>query len=246
MTLAGLIPRVVFGARGAPALPRAEVLQVRADERAQLKILIHRQPESAVRPLAVLVHGLSGSADSHYMLGLAAKLFARGFSVARMNMRNCGASEHLSETLYCTAQSGDVFAVARTVREFLEAPRVFLCGWSMGGNMVLKLAGELGRGAPAWLTAVAAVSPALDLEAAQRALDDVVSNAIYRRFFLREMLKLFKRKERVFPKLYDSRGLERIDSFLEWDERVTAPHFGFADAQDFYRRGASRPRAEPP
>ncbi len=240
MTLAGLIPRAFFGVFAKLALPAGKVVQVRVDAGTQLKVWIHRQPDSSSRPLAVLLHGLSGNADSRYILGLAAKLFSRGFNVARMNMRNCGGSEDLTETFYCTAQSGDVFAVARDTREICGAARVHLCGWSMGGNMVLKLAGELGQAAPAWLTSVAAVSPALDLEAAQLALDEVSPNEVYRRFFLREMLALFKRKEAAFPNRFDSRGLDRIDTFLEWDERVTAPQFGFADAQDFYRRGAAR------
>ncbi|MEO6708203.1 MAG: alpha/beta fold hydrolase [Planctomycetota bacterium] len=241
MTLAGLLPRAFFGVRSANGLPPGEDTQIRVDATTQLRVWVHRQPEAATKPLAVLLHGLSGSSESRYVLGLGAKLFARGFSVARMNMRNCGDSEHLTETFYCTAQSGDVLAAAQGAREICAAPRVHVCGWSMGGNMVLKMAGELGCAAPPWLASVAAVSPAMDLEATQIALDEVGSNEVYRRFFLREMLALFRRKERALPGRFDSRGLERIDTFLEWDERVTAPQFGFADAADFYRRGASRP-----
>jgi predicted alpha/beta-fold hydrolase len=241
MTLAGLIPRAFFGVRAGNGLPRGEDTSIRVDETTQLRVWIHRQGDAHEKPLALLLHGLSGSADSRYVLGLGAKLFARGFSVARMNMRNCGGSESLTETFYCTAQSGDVLAAARAAREICGASSVHICGWSMGGNMVLKCAGELGLDAPSWLTSLAAVSPAMDLEAAQLSLDEVVSNEVYRRYFLREMLGLFRRKEAAFPERYDSRGLERIDTFLEWDERVTAPQFGFADAQDFYRRGAARP-----
>lgn len=241
MTLAGLLPRALFGARAKPALPAGELVLVRVDEQTRLRVWLHRQPQPRRAPVAVLVHGLSGSADSRYMLGLGAKLFARGFSIARMNVRNCGGSEELTPTLYCTAQSGDVRACAEHVRELCEATCVHLCGWSMGGNMVLKLAGEFGGAPPAWLASVAAVSPALDLKAAQVALDEVGPNELYRRYFLRDMLALLRRKEARFPDHYDSRGLERIDSFLAWDEAVTAPHFGFADAKDFYARAASRP-----
>ena len=240
MTLAGLLPRRIFGSHFS-TLPQGETKRVRVDEETELLVVMHRQLNRSDAPLAVLVHGLSGSADSHYMRGLGAKLFARGFHVARMNVRNCGGSEALTPTLYCTAQSGDVYTAARGAREFFGAQRVYVCGWSMGGNMALKFAAELGDEAPDWLRSVAAVSPALDLEAAQVALDDVRSNKIYRRFFLKDMLKLLRRKEIRFPQRYQSRGLERIDTFLEWDEVVTAPHFGFANAQDFYQRAASRP-----
>ncbi len=240
MTLAGLLPRRVFGSHFR-ALPQGETKRVRVDAETELLVVLHRQLDRSDAPLAVLVHGLSGNADSHYMHGLGAKLFARGFHVARMNVRNCGGSEELTPTLYCTAQSGDVHAAARGARELCGAQRVYVCGWSMGGNMVLKFAAELGSEAPTWLRGVAAVSPALDLEAAQIALDDVRSNKIYRRFFLKDMLNLLRRKEVRFPQRYKSRGLERIDTFLEWDEVVTAPHFGFANARDFYSRAASRP-----
>jgi predicted alpha/beta-fold hydrolase len=241
MTLAGLLPRGLFGARAGARLSRGSATLVRVAEDAQLLVWLHRQPGRAGAPLVVLVHGLSGSADSRYIMGLGAKLFARGFSIARMNVRNCGGSEAWSSTLYCTAQSGDVLACAERAREMCAAPRVHLCGWSMGGNMVLKLAGELGSAAPLWLCSVAAVSPAFDLKAAALALDEVGSNEVYRRYFLRDMLALVRRKEARFPARFDCRGLERLQTFLAWDEAVTAPQFGFVDAADFYLRAASRP-----
>jgi predicted alpha/beta-fold hydrolase len=95
MTLAGLLPRAFFGMRGANRLPPGEDTQIRVDATTQLRVWIHRQPEAATKPLAVLLHGLSGSSESRYVLGLGAKLFSRGFSVARMNMRNCGDSERM-------------------------------------------------------------------------------------------------------------------------------------------------------
>ncbi len=239
MTLAGMLPRKWLDPSFAP-LARGEPLHVRVDRETEVFVWVHRQPHDSDAPLAVLLHGLSGSAESRYIHGLGARLYARGFHVARMNMRNCGGSEHLSATFYCTAQSGDVFEVARAARERCDAPRVYVCGWSMGGNMVLKLAGELADQRPPWLAAVAAVSPALDLEAAQRSLDEVVSNEVYRRFFLGQMRDLIRRKEARWPGRYSSLGLERIETFRHWDERVTAPYFGFADAPDFYRRGAAR------
>lgn len=240
MTLAGLLPRPLFGWRAAPKLPPGRATRIRVDPESEVLVWLHRQPAPAPAPLALIVHGLSGSADSRYVLGLGGKLHARGFHVARMNIRNCGGSEDLTAGLYCTAQSGDVGAVAEAARGLCAASRVYACGWSMGGNMVLKLAGELGVHAPPWLAGVAAVSPAMDLRAAQAALDEVETNAVYRRHFLRGMLALLRRKAARHPERYDTRGLEGIDTFLEWDERVVAPHFGFDDAADFYRRGASK------
>jgi predicted alpha/beta-fold hydrolase len=123
------------------------------------------------RTLSVLiVHGLEGSSESHYVLGTAQKALAAGMNVVRMNIRNCGGTERLGPTLYHSGLSTDVGAVARALISQESLPRLALVGFSMGGNLVLKLAGEWGREAPEQLQAVAAVSPAIDLAASADAL----------------------------------------------------------------------------
>src|ERR1019366_3686992 len=110
----------------------------------------HWQPAEvrAQRPTAIIVHGLEGSSDSQYIVGNANKLWHAGASVIRMNMRNCGGTEQLTSTLYHSGLSGDVGAVMRFFLERERLQSIALVGYSMGGNLVLKLAGDLGENAP--------------------------------------------------------------------------------------------------
>lgn len=146
---------------------RSLVVTVLVDPADNSRVLCHVdwQPEAvrSERLTVVLVHGLEGSTDSRYIQGLAARAFAAGFNVIRMNMRNCGDTEDLTPTLYNSALSGDVGAVIDHFAAEQNLCRIALIGYSMGGNLVLKLAGERGSRAP--LAAVAAVCPAIDLAA---------------------------------------------------------------------------------
>jgi hypothetical protein len=206
--------------------------------------LSHWQPEEvrAQRPTAILVHGLEGSADSQYVVGNASKLWRAGANVVRMNMRNCGGSAYemarLTPTLYHSGLSGDVGAVMRffIAREGLES--VALIGYSMGGNLVLKLAGELGADTPRELRSVVGVSPALDLAASAAALHRPACR-IYERRFLRALLKRYRNKVRFFPRAYDPGRADGIGSLRDFDHRITALYSGFASAEDYYYRAAA-------
>jgi predicted alpha/beta-fold hydrolase len=204
------------------------------------RILCHCQwqpePVRSARLALVLVHGLEGSSDSRYIRGIAARAFAAGCNVIRMNMRNCGATDHLTTTLYHSGRSADVAAVVDhfTRRHALE--RVALVGYSMGGNLVLKLAGEWGARPP--LFAVAAVCPAMDLALSADALH-APSNRLYERHFLRNLMRRFHRKAGLFPAIYTVAGLGPIRSIREFDQKIVAPHCGFRDADDYYFRAAA-------
>jgi len=200
----------------------------------------HWQPTEgrAQRPTVIVVHGLEGSADSQYVVGNANKLWNAGANVIRMNMRNCGGTERLSPTLYHSGLSGDVGAVMRhfVLREHLE--NVALIGYSMGGNLVLKLAGELGADAPRELHSVVGVSPAIDLGPSATALHRP-ENRLYERRFLRNLLKRFRHKVRLFPRAFDPDRAVGIGSLREFDDRITALYSGFASAEDYYFRAAA-------
>src|ERR1700687_493915 len=103
----------------------------------------------AARPAAIIVHGLEGSSDSQYVVGNSNKLWRAGCNIIRMNMRNCGGTETLSPTLYHSGLSIDVLAVMKFFVAKCRLQSISLIGYSMGGNLVLKLAGELGTAAPA-------------------------------------------------------------------------------------------------
>jgi predicted alpha/beta-fold hydrolase len=204
----------------------------------------HWQPAEirAQRPTAIVVHGLEGSSDSQYMIGNANKLWRAGANVIRMNMRNCGGRNYqmarLSPTLYHSGLSGDVDAVMRFFieRECIES--IALIGYSMGGNLVLKLVGELGANAPRQLRAVVGVSPAMDLDASATALHRA-ENRLYERRFLRNLLRRFRQKVRLFPRAFDPNRAVGIRSLREFDDRITALYSGFASADDYYFRAAA-------
>ena len=200
----------------------------------------HWQPEAvrAQRLTVVVLHGLEGSSSSQYVLGNANKMWRAGCNVVRMNMRNCGGTESLSPTLYHSGLSGDVAAVMHAVIRRFGLTKIALVGYSMGGNLVLKLAGELGAQAPPQLRAVVGVSPAMDLGPSADALH-LPANRLYERKFLRALLKRFRRKAALFPRVYDPARADGIHSLRAFDERITALYNGFAGADDYYYRAAA-------
>ncbi|HUN83099.1 MAG TPA: alpha/beta fold hydrolase [Terracidiphilus sp.] len=194
------------------------------------------EPERAARLTVVLVHGLEGSSNSQYIQGLAVRAWSAGCNVVRMNMRNCGDTDLLSPTLYHSGLSGDVGAVVRHFAQKSGLERVALVGYSMGGNLVLKLAGEWGAEPP--ICAVATVCPAIDLAAGSDALHEAANRA-YEWHFLRGLMRRFRRKAVLYPERYAKRGLGRIRSLREFDDRIVARYCGFRDADDYYYRAAS-------
>ncbi len=197
----------------------------------------HWQPDPRRGVTVVLVHGLEGSSHSQYVIGNADKLFAAGCSVIRMNMRNCGGTDALSPTLYHSGMSGDVKAVLGWLLA-RGCEGIVLAGYSMGGNLVLKAAGELGPDAPAALLGVAAVSPPMDLGDSADALHHW-TNRIYERRFLRNLLARYRRKVRLYPAIFDPGRIARIRSIREFDENAMTPYCGFAGADDYYARSGS-------
>src|SRR5277367_1958811 len=173
----------------------------------------HWQPEQvrAARPTAIIVHGLEGSSDSQYVVGNSNKLWRAGCNIVRMNMRNCGGTEALSSTLYHSGLSNDVLVVMNFFVAQYGLRSMSLIGYSMGGNLVLKLAGELGTSAPAVLRSVIGVSPALDLGPSADALH-LPQNRLYEWKFLRNLLRRFRRKAMLFPQAYDASRADGIRS----------------------------------
>jgi predicted alpha/beta-fold hydrolase len=216
----------------------SETVEVDAADGSSVLCHCHWQPESvrAQRLTAVLVHGLEGSSDSRYVQGISARAFAAGMNVVRMNMRNCGSSDALTPTLYHSGLSGDVGAVMRHYAARFGLERVALVGYSMGGNLVLKLAGEWGSDAP--LVGVAAVCPAIDLAAGADALHEPV-NRMYEARFLFGLMRRFHRKAALFPDLYETAGIGPVRSIREFDNKIVARYCGFRDADDYYYRAAS-------
>ncbi len=216
----------------------AETVEVDPEDGSRVLCHCHWQPEAvrAERLTVVLVHGLEGSSDSRYIRGIAARAFEAGMNAVRMNMRNCGNTDALTPTLYHSGRSADVGAVVRHFTERFGLKRVALVGYSMGGNLVLKLAGEWGARPP--LVAVATVCPAIDLAAGADALHEP-ANRFYEWHFLRGLMRRFHHKARLFPGMYQVRGTGPVRSIREFDQKIVARYCGFRDADDYYYRAAS-------
>jgi hypothetical protein len=216
----------------------AETVEVDPADGSRVLCHCHWQPERvrADRLTAVMVHGLNGSSDSRYIRGIAALAWDAGMNVVRMNMRNCGGSDALTPTLYHSGRSADVGAVVHYFTERFGLERVALVGYSMGGNLVLKLAGEWGMRAP--LVAVATVCPAIDLAAGADALHEP-RNRIYEWHFLHALKQRFRRKAEMFPDVYRNSSAGPVRSIREFDQKIIAPYCGFRDADDYYFRAAS-------
>ena len=219
-------------------LPAAEKRLFQVEPEVQVLCRCHWQEERRQALTLLIVHGLEGSSESQYVLGSTAKALAAGMNVVRMNMRNCGGTEALGPTLYHSGLSADVGFIARALLAEENLPRLALLGFSMGGNLVLKLAGEWGREAPPQLRAVCAISPAVDLAPSAAALHRP-GNWVYEQYFLWNLRRRLRRKARLYPNRYELQRLRRVWTLRQFDDRITAYYCGFAGAEDYYARASA-------
>jgi predicted alpha/beta-fold hydrolase len=232
--------------RPLPTLPAAEsrFFDVAPDAR----VLAHCnwQPDRQSAPTLLALHGLEGSSEAHYMRGLAEKAFAAGFNVVRLNQRNCGGTEHLSRGLYHSGLTADPLFVLTELRDRDGLSRFAVAGYSLGGNLTMKLAGELGAVDDAKakndtlpeVKAFAAVSPVIELEDCVQSIERR-ENRIYEWNFCRNLQGRMRRKSKVFPGSFDLAGLWKVWSIRTFDDRYTAPHHGFNGAGDYYHRASA-------
>jgi uncharacterized protein len=196
---------------------------------AEVQVLVCSQrPEGGVRGEIYLVHGLEGSGEAGYIRSLSAGALDAGFAVHRFHMRTCGGTEQLSPTLYHAGLTSDLKAVLGEARA-AGRDRAFLVGFSLGGNVVLKLAGEWGEEARQCVRGVCSVSAPLDLGACARRIGEW-QNRAYQARFLRKM-----RARMLATGRYRESEFDGIASITDMDDRITAPAFGFGDADGYYR-----------
>ena len=186
----------------------------------------------------MLVHGLEGSSQSGYMRGLAERAFRAGWNAVRLNQRNCGGTEALTPTLYHSGLSGDLRCVLCELVERDSLPEIFFAGYSMGGNLALKMAGELAADAPGEVRGVAAVCPCVDLAACADAVGRP-GNFIYQEHFVRSLKRRMRRKAALFPGKFDLAPMARVRTLREFDDRVTARYCGFRGADDYYAQSSA-------
>jgi predicted alpha/beta-fold hydrolase len=198
----------------------------------------HWQQDPAAHPALLALHGLEGSSSAHYMRGLADKAFAAGFSVVLLNQRNCGGTERHAPGLYHSGLTADAAHAIGELARVDGIRRIVVAGYSLGGNLALKLAGDYGDAPPPQLCGVAAVSPVIELDACVRALERK-QNVVYEWNFVRGLKARMRRKARWYPDRYSLDLLPSIRTVRQFDEAYTAPHFGFAGASDYYHRASA-------
>jgi uncharacterized protein len=199
-----------------------------------VRVLIQIQaPDGPPLADAVLVHGLEGSGEGSYMRSMAQLLLESGYAVHRFNLRTCGGTEAYCQTMYHAGLTSDLRAYIERLRSDEGRP-IFLAGYSLGGNIVLKTAGEMSVRGAAVLAGVCAVSTPIDLETCAREIAKP-RNWLYQWSFVRRMKSRLRRRLRLTPGLFRLDGLSGIRTVLELDDRFTAPLGGFANGHDYYQ-----------
>ena len=224
--------------RPLPRLPPAEPRFF--DVAPETRVLAHCnwQPDRTAHPTVMLLHGLEGSSEAHYMRGLADKAFARGLNVVRLNQRNCGGTEHLSRGLYHSGLTADPLAVILELRDRDGLRSFGVGGYSLGGNITMKMAGELGEREMPEIKVFCAVSPVIELEACMQAIERR-ENRIYEWNFCRNLQARMRRKAKMFGNDFNLDGLWKVWSIRTFDDRYTAPHHGFGDAANYYFKASA-------
>ncbi|MBI5274669.1 MAG: alpha/beta fold hydrolase [Chlamydiales bacterium] len=188
-------------------------------------------------PTVVLVHGLCGSDKSFYLIRMANKLYKKDIRAIRVNLRGCGSGKGLSRSIYHCGSSDDVMVVLSYLKETTPASPVSLIGFSLGGNIVLKLAGELGEGAGGYVRQVIAVSPPINLVSSMRLLCNP-KNRLYERYFLRHLLDAVYDLQQRFPDLPRVYLPQNLTVF-DFDELYVAPRLGYTSAFEYYKECSS-------
>lgn len=175
----------------------------------------------------VMIHGLGGSCESNYMIRVARKLYESGYKVVRVNLRGCGPGKTLARLPYHGGSSGDVFSVIQNLKEQTPLSPLILLGFSLGGNIAMKLSGELGRDGLSWLQSTIAVCSPIDLKESIILLSHP-TNRLYHRHYLKQLVT------QAEPW---TKGM-RIGSLYEFDDLITAPTWGFATVDEYYTQSS--------
>jgi uncharacterized protein len=199
---------------------------------------LHHLDAPASSPVLVLLHGLEGSARSHYIQGLLAEARERSWRAAVLVFRSCGGELNRLRRSYHSGETGDVeFVLDHLERTFPDAPFV-LAGVSLGGNVLLKYLGEKGAHLSPRIKGAAAASVPYDLSRSSRYIDEGFAR-VYQWNFLRSLRAKALAKIEQFPDLPVAGALESARTMFDFDECFTAPVHGFAGAEDYYRKSSS-------
>jgi predicted alpha/beta-fold hydrolase len=196
-----------------------------------------QQPDSATRGELILIHGLEGSSQAGYARSMVCAALQAGFATHRVNLRSCGGTESLALSNYHSGQTADVLHILRERKRISGLP-LFLAGFSLGGNVSLKLAGELGEAGGELLAGVCAVSTPIDLGACATALGKR-QNVVYDRRFLISLKGKIRRRAVQAPAMYTLEHMSKVRTIFDFDDYYTARLFGFGTAENYYRTQSS-------
>jgi uncharacterized protein len=188
-------------------------------------------------PIVIGIHGLGGSHESGNLVRLLAMLYPQGVRVVRMDLRGAGAGAALAKRAYNAGCSDDVRAAAQHLHHEAPSSPLLLAGFSLGGSIVLKLAGEAAQRPVPKLQAVAALAPPIDLE---RCAAMLARNTLYDRYYVRRLIDQVGRLQRANPGAPRQRFPRNL-TLRAFDDIYTAPRGGYRDALDYYRRAAALP-----
>lgn len=209
--------------------PDADELELRRLEPAQ---------GTTSTPRLLILHGLEGTIRSHYLRGVLAEAAGRGWDADAIIFRTCNGEVTRARRLYHSGETSDLdFVVGRLVEAHPGQP-IVLAGFSLGGNVLLKWLGERGDDLPDEVLGAAAVSVPFDLEQGSRFIERGFSR-VYTRHFLRSLRAKALAKLARDPELFDAGALARARTLFEFDDAVTAPVHGFANAHAYYESSSS-------
>jgi uncharacterized protein len=178
----------------------------------------------------VLLHGWEGSAESLYVLSLAQRLFARGFEVVRLNLRDHGETHHLNRGLFHSCRLPEVVGAVRALQGVFPGHALQLVGFSLGGNFMLRVAAQA-RAAGLNLARVIAVSPVIDPHVTMAALQRGMPG--YEMYFVRKWLRSLRKKQAAWPDTYDFRALERMRDLEQMTAELVRHYTEFATLDDY-------------
>lgn len=184
-------------------------------------------PSNWNHKIVPLFHGLGGSQDSNYMIRMTRKFYERGYKVVRVNFRGCGSGKGLSKKPYCAGCSDDILCVLQQLKVEYPQSEIYPIGFSLGGNALLKLAGELGEKANKLVKRFIAVCPPLDLEQTVQAIQKW-SHTLYHQYYLKGILNQCHHWT-----------TDKFSSIYEFDDKITGPAWGFSGAKEYYQKCSS-------
>lgn len=218
-------------------LENTQRIPLKTEENTTIEYELNKAQKNTTN-LVILVHGLEGSSNSNYIVSTAKKLVEHNFDVIRINLRNCGNTIHLTRTFYNAGLTHDLKYLLDKIHEDDNYENIFLAGFSLGANLVLKLGGEYGDNFPKKLKGICAVSPPLELEQSSKSMLKL-SNKIYDQYYLKRLLKTYRKKGEYFPDVIDLALLKRVKKLFDFDNLITGPHFNYKDALDYYSKNSS-------